>query len=169
MTSLSLRSGGVVRRVGVRVSEDVLDLVDQALLVRSTGSLEVLVLNAGGGALSAGQTGPAWVVVSRILGVSTGKVVAVTGSEGVVIGLLVVDVVAVVTSSGRGSVNVESVSTGRTAGETAVTTKVVVRDGDSWAVDTRSRSPRQTRSSSSRAGQPRSSSLGVRAGQARSG
>lgn len=67
---------------GVGVSTDeVLDLVHKTLLV-GTGSLQVVVVDTGGGVLSAGKTGSVVVLVSRVGSVTLGEVVAVSGQAG---------------------------------------------------------------------------------------
>ena len=83
---------------GVGVStDDVLDLVHDTLLV-STGSLQVVVVDTGGGVLSAGKTGSVVVLVSRVGSVTLGEVVAVSGQAGqlVVVRSLVANGVTVV-------------------------------------------------------------------------
>ena len=98
---------------GVGVStDDVLDLVHDTLLV-GTGSLQVVVVNSGGGLLSAGETGGIVVLVSRVGGVSLGEVVTVSGQSAqlVVVRALVADGVTVLARS----VSVEPVGTGSTS------------------------------------------------------
>ena len=98
---------------GVGVStDDVLDLVHDTLLV-STGSLQVVVVNSGGGVLSAGETSSVVVLVGRVGGVSLGEVITVSGQSAqlVVVGALVTNGVTVLARSGR----VEPVGTGSTS------------------------------------------------------
>jgi hypothetical protein len=100
---------------GVGVStDDVLDLVHDTLLV-GTGSLQVVVMNSGGGLLSAGETGGIVVLVSRVGGVSPGKVITVSGQSAqlVVVRALVANRVTVLSG-------VEPVGTGSTSGDGSV-------------------------------------------------
>jgi hypothetical protein len=98
--------------VGVSANE-VLDLVHQTLLV-GTGTLQVVVMNAGGGLFSAGKTGSVVVLVGRIGSVALGEIVAVSGQAGqlVVIRPLVADRVTVL-GTGSGDPIGTSSSTGK--------------------------------------------------------
>jgi len=118
---------------GVGVSTDeVLDLVHKTLLV-GTGSLQVVVVDTGGGVLSTGKTGSVVVLVSRVGSVTLGEVVAVSGHAGqlVVVRSLVANGVTVVgTRAGKlvgvgdvlvvSSRSVEPVGTGSSTGKDSV-------------------------------------------------
>lgn len=113
-------------------TDEVLDLVHKTLLV-GTGSLQVVVVDTGGGVLSAGKTGSVVVLVSRVGSVTLGEVVAVSGQAGqlVVVRSLVANGVTVVGTRagelvGMGDVlivssrRVEPVGTGGSTGKDSV-------------------------------------------------
>lgn len=118
---------------GVLVTTDeVLDLVHETLLV-GTGSLQVVVVDTGGGVLSAGKTGSVVILVSRVGSVTLGEVVAVSGHAGqlVVVRPLVANGVTVVSTGtsepvGVGDVlvvssrSVEPVGAGSSTGNNSV-------------------------------------------------
>lgn len=118
---------------GVGVSTDeVLNLVHKTLLV-GAGSLQVVIVDTGGGVLSAGKTGSVVVLVSRVGSVTLGEVVAVSGQAGqlVVVRPLVANGVTVVgTRAGKlvgvgdvlvvSSRRVEPVGTGSPTGKNSV-------------------------------------------------